>query len=99
MNHALDGRWLTLFNEDFSVDFDQQTGMIDRLTYGDRTVLKGSKDQPSGPIAMIFRAPVDNERQTQPRRIKPGERDWRLAGLDRDCSAKRKVFWDPPASA
>ncbi|HUT11718.1 MAG TPA: glycoside hydrolase family 2 TIM barrel-domain containing protein [Thermoguttaceae bacterium] len=83
LSHASDGRRLTVFNGDFSVAFDGRTGMIDRLTYGDRTILQGSEQQPAGPIAMIFRAPVDNERQTQPQRIKPGERDWRLAGLDR----------------
>jgi len=82
MGYRADDRRLTVFNESFSITFDKSTGMIDRLTYGDRTILSGSKERPAGPIAMLFRAPVDNERQTQPHRIKPGERDWRLAGLD-----------------
>jgi len=82
LDYKSDGRQLTVFNEAFSITFDKRTGMIGRLTYGDNTILKGTSELPAGPIAMAFRAPVDNERQTQPGRIKPGERDWRLAGLD-----------------
>jgi beta-galactosidase len=81
-----DEQRVTISGKDFSIVFDRRYGMIERLTYGDRTILQGDKDRPAGPIAMIFRAPVDIERQTQPRRIKPGERDWRLAGLDRMSS-------------
>ncbi|NQT41084.1 MAG: DUF4981 domain-containing protein, partial [Planctomycetes bacterium] len=83
LKHTSDARRLTVSGDEFSIVFDRQTGMIDRLTYGDQTILQSREDQPAGPIAMLFRAPVDNERQTQPHRIKPGERDWRLAGLDR----------------
>ncbi len=83
LDYKSDGKILTISNKDFAISFDTLSGMIERLSYGGQTILKGRPDQPAGPIAMIFRAPVDNERQTQPRTIKPGERDWRLAGLDR----------------
>jgi beta-galactosidase len=82
LSYKVDGAHMRVSNERFSVSFDKTTGMSERLSYGNQTVLQGSAEQSAGPVAMIFRAPVDNERQTQPRRIKPGERDWRLAGLD-----------------
>ena len=82
LGYKADDTRMTVSNERFSISFDKRSGMIERLIYGEQTILQGSAQQPAGPVAMIFRAPVDNERQTQPRRIKPGERDWRLAGFD-----------------
>jgi len=76
-----DGK-LKISNNYLSLEFDKISGMINELMYGGHTVLKSSPQQPAGPLAMMFRAPVDNERQPQPQRVKPGERDWRLAGLD-----------------
>ncbi len=82
LNLESDNRRATISGEDFALSFDRRNGMIEHLSYGNQTILEGPSEKHAGPIAMIFRAPVDNERQTQPRRRKPGESDWRMAGLD-----------------